>query len=117
MGEFILSKIAEVIDCEHKTAPTVDNSQYRSIRTTDIKNGIIDYKNANRVEHEVYLEWTKRATPEAHDIILAREAPVGEVGWIREGHSVCLGQRTVLIKVTSNEIYKRFLLYYFINFT
>jgi type I restriction enzyme, S subunit len=113
--KFRLDEIAEIVDCEHKTAPTVDSSIYRSIRTTDITNGIIDYNNANCVDYETYLEWTKRAIPEAHDIILAREAPVGEVGWIREGKQVCLGQRTVLIKVKSDNVSKRFLLYYLIN--
>lgn len=112
---FRLDEIAEIVDCEHKTAPVVDSSIYRSIRTTDIKNGIIDYINANCVEYETYLEWTKREIPEAHDIILAREAPVGEVGWIREGNLVCLGQRTVLIKVINDDVSKRFLLYYLIN--
>lgn len=112
---FRLDEIAEIVDCEHKTAPIVDSSIYRSIRTTDIKNGIIDYNNANCIEYETYLEWTKRAIPESHDIILAREAPVGEVGWIREENQVCLGQRTVLIKVIRDDVSKRFLLYYLIN--
>jgi type I restriction enzyme, S subunit len=115
MSEYVLSEIAEVIDCEHKTAPQVDRSKYYSIRTTDIFNGKIKFESANRVSEETYVEWIKRATPEPEDIILAREAPVGEVGWIKDGYKVCLGQRTVLIKVTHNEVSKRFLLYYLVN--
>lgn len=115
MSEYILSEIAEVIDCEHKTAPQVDRSKYCSIRTTDISNGKIKFESANRVAEETYVEWIKRATPEPEDIILAREAPVGEVGWIKDGYKVCLGQRTVLIKVTHSEVFKRFLLYYLVN--
>ena len=115
MKEYTLSEIADVIDCEHKTAPKVEVSEYSSIRTTDIFNGKIAFETANRVTEETYLEWIKRATPESGDIILAREAPVGEVGWIKEGYSVCLGQRTVLIKVTHSEVSKRFLLFYLVN--
>jgi len=115
MSEYILSEIAEVIDCEHKTAPQVDRSEYYSIRTTDISNGKIKFESANRVAEETYLEWIKRATPEPEDIILAREAPVGEVGWIKDRYKVCLGQRTVLIKVNHSEVSKRFLLYYLVN--
>jgi type I restriction enzyme S subunit len=115
MREVTLADIAEVIDCEHKTAPKIDYGDYCSVRTTDISNGTIDVESANRVSEDTYLEWIKRGTPEAGDIILAREAPVGEVGWIREGNKICLGQRTVLIKVKDNSVSKRFLLYFLIN--
>jgi type I restriction enzyme, S subunit len=115
ISEYILSEIAEVIYCEHKAAPQVGRSKCYSIRTTDISNGKIKFGNANRVSEETYLEWINRAAPEPEDIILAREASVGEVGWIKDGYSVCLGQRTVLIKVIHSEVSKRFLLYYFVN--
>jgi type I restriction enzyme S subunit len=115
MGEYTLSEIASVVDCEHKTAPKVEHSEYYSIRTTNIKNGKIDFKNANRVSVETYLQWIKREIPEPGDIILAREAPVGEVGWIKEGFKVCLGQRTVLLKATHDDVSKRYLLYYLTN--
>ncbi|MCD6533789.1 MAG: restriction endonuclease subunit S [Deltaproteobacteria bacterium] len=107
-----LDQVSDVVDCEHKTASTVDGSEYYSIRTTDIKNGKLNYAIANRVSKETYKKWIKRAVPKAGDIILAREAPVGEVGWIDDGYTVCLGQRTVLIKVKSKQVYRKFLLYY-----
>ena len=118
MSELItyrLDEIADVIDCEHKTAPKVDSSEYYSIRTPDIKNGRLLYEQANRVSAETYALWTKRGIPEAGDIILAREAPVGEVGWIDKDHKICLGQRTVLIKIHSTEIDKKYLLYSFVS--
>ena len=118
MSELItyrLDEIADVIDCEHKTAPKVDSSEYYSIRTPDIKNGRLLYEQANRVSAETYALWTKRSIPEAVDIILAREAPVGEVGWIDKDHKICLGQRTVLIKIHSTEIDKKYLLYSFVS--
>lgn len=115
MLECKLEDIADVVDCEHKTAPTVSNSDYYSIRTTDILGGKIDFQKANRVSHETYVDWTKRALPESGNLILAREAPVGEIGWIKKGYKVCLGQRTVLIKVKSSQVDSRFLLYYFVN--
>ncbi len=114
-SSFILSEIANVVDCEHKTAPTVDTSNYFSIRTTDISNGRLDLEKANRVSYETYLEWTKRAIPQPGDLILAREAPVGEVGYIKDGYNVCLGQRTVLIQVTNEFVDKKYLPYYLVN--
>ena len=110
--EYKLSDIATIIDCEHKTAPTVISSEYLSIRTSDISIGKINYDAAYRVSEETYYKWTNRAIPQTNDIILAREAPVGEVGIIRKGFNVCLGQRTVLIKVTSEKVYNLYLLYY-----
>ncbi len=109
--EYGLSDLAEVVDCEHKTAPLIDESEYISIRTTDILGGRIDFENANRVSLETYEDWTKRAIPREGDIILAREAPVGEVGLVTKGRKVCLGQRTVLLRANSEIADARYLLY------
>lgn len=114
-NRFTLSEIANVVDCEHKTAPTVDASEYYSIRTTDISNGRLDLAIANRVSYETYTEWTRRAVPQTGNLILAREAPVGEVGYVKDGHKVCLGQRTVLIQVTSESVDNKYLLYHLVN--
>ncbi len=110
-----LGDVAEIIDCEHKTAPIVERSNFLSIRTTDIKNGKINFQNANRVSEQTYIEWTKRKRPQAGDIIFAREAPVGEVGWIDEKHRICLGQRTVLLRADNIKIDSRYLLYKLVN--
>ena len=110
-----LGDIAIITDCEHKTAPLVDSSEFISVRTSNIQNGKIDFENSNRVSSEVYEEWTKRLKPNVGDIVLAREAPVGEVGWIPEGKKVCLGQRTVLIRITDKSINPKYLLYYLVN--
>lgn len=45
-----------------------------------------------------YQEWTRRAAPQGGDLILAREAPAGNVAVIPDEMKVCLGQRTVLIR-------------------
>ena len=110
-----LGDIAIITDCEHKTAPLVDSSEFISVRTSNIQNGKIDFENSNRVSYEVYEEWTKRLKPNVGDIVLAREAPVGEVGWIPKGKKVCLGQRTVLIRTTDKSINPKYLLYYLVN--
>ena len=110
-GSVKLKDISEaIVDCEHKTAPT-ETSGIPSIRTTNIKNGHIDLQNANKVSKETYREWTKRMEPRPGDLILSREAPVGEVGIIPEGAKVCLGQRTVLIRPDHGKVSPRYLLY------
>lgn len=109
--EYKLSEIAAIVDCEHKTAPLVEDSDYISVRTTDVLNGRIDFDSANRVSFETYKSWTKRTMPRESDIILAREAPVGEVGYVSHGKTVCLGQRTVLIRGNDEIVDPRYLLY------
>ena len=108
-----LKNICElIVDCEHKTAPT-QKAGHPSIRTPNIGKGFLILDDVNRVSDEIYLEWTKRAIPQAGDLILAREAPAGNVAVIPENIKVCLGQRTVLIrpkKDTVNSKYLAFLL-------
>ena len=113
--EYKLDDIAILVDCEHKTAPIVPDSDFYSVRTANISQGKIDYQNCNRVSEETYLAWTKRSIPANGDIILAREAPVGEVGFVKKNFKVCLGQRTVLIRVNSKNVDNRFLLYFLVD--
>ena len=94
-----LSDIAvAIVDCEHKTAPITETG-YPSIRTPNVGKGLLKLEAVNRVSESTYREWSRRATPEPGDLIMAREAPAGNVAVIPEGEKVCLGQRTLLIKV------------------
>lgn len=92
-----------IVDCEHKTAPTQEEG-YPSIRTPNIGRGYFILENVNKVSEQTYIEWTKRATPQVGDLILAREAPVGNVAVIPDDLKCCLGQRTVLIRPNSLRI-------------
>jgi type I restriction enzyme S subunit len=93
-----LSELCElIVDCEHKTAP-IQEEGYPSIRTPNIGKGKLLLEGVNRVSEETYKAWTRRAEPLAGDLILAREAPAGNVAVIPEDTRVCLGQRTVLIR-------------------
>jgi type I restriction enzyme S subunit len=90
-----------IVDCEHKTAPTQEIG-FPSIRTPNIGKGHLILENVYRVSEETYEQWTRRAKPKSGDLILAREAPAGNVGVIPEDETVCLGQRTVLIRPKKN---------------
>jgi type I restriction enzyme, S subunit len=86
-----------IIDCEHKTAP-IQEEGIPSIRTPNIGKGHLIFDGVYRVSEETYELWTRRGKPESGDLILAREAPAGNVGVVPPGAKVCLGQRTVLIR-------------------
>lgn len=99
-----------IVDCEHKTAPTQELG-FPSIRTPNIGRGFFILDNVNRVSEATYEEWTERAIPLPGDLILAREAPVGNVAVIPEGERFCLGQRTVLIRPDPCKVVSDYLCY------
>ncbi len=99
-----------IVDCEHKTAPTQEEG-YPSIRTPNIGRGRFLLDGVNRLSEETYLAWTKRAVPQENDLILAREAPVGNVAIVTKGLKVCLGQRTVLIRPNKSKVEPHYLVY------
>jgi type I restriction enzyme S subunit len=106
-----LDEVCElIVDCEHKTAPKQD-AGYPSIRTPNIGRGFLILESVNRVSRETYEKWTQRAVPQYGDLIIAREAPVGNVAMIPKGLEVCLGQRTVLIRPNQTKADPRFLTY------
>ncbi len=84
------------VDCVNKTAPVVEGpTPFKMIRTTNVKRGFIDAKNVRYVSESTYEQWTRRSRPQFGDVILTREAPVGEVGRCTFGESeqIFLGQR------------------------
>ncbi|MEQ8684223.1 MAG: restriction endonuclease subunit S [Imperialibacter sp.] len=107
----ILSEVTEfIIDCEHKTAP-IQAEGIPSIRTPNIGKGNLILDGVNRVSESTYKEWTKRGEPKEGDLIIAREAPVGNVAIVPKNLRVCLGQRTVLVRPNREIVDSRYLCY------
>lgn len=100
-----------IVDCPHSTEPD-EGKGYPIIRTPDIGPGYLDLSNVQRVGQDAYDRRNVRAVPMPMDLILAREAPAGNVGIILEGMQVCLGQRTVLIRPNQSKVYPYYLNYY-----
>ena len=100
-----------IVDCLHKTAPVQDEG-YPSIRTPNVGRGRLLLQDVNKVSEETYHEWTRRAVPCDDDLILAREAPAGNIAIIKNGQTVCLGQRTVHLRPDPNQVDPDFLCYF-----
>jgi type I restriction enzyme S subunit len=106
-----LLQIAQaVVDCHNKTAPYVAEGIHL-VRTTDIRDGRMDLRNTRKISEETYDYWARRMPPEAGDIFFTREAPMGEAAIVPEGERVCLGQRTMLIRLFPALFSNRYLLY------
>ncbi len=100
-----------VVDCRRATAPTEEDG-YPLIRTPNIGKGRLDFTGVQRVWEDTYQKWTRRAMPQPGDLILAREAPAGNVAIVSEGESVCLGQRTVHLRPNTKKVDPQFLCYF-----
>jgi len=88
-----------VVDCHNKTAPYVGEG-IPLIRTSNIKNGQINFlEKMKYVNQETYEYWSRRCPPMPGDILFTREAPMGESAIIPTGYTVCMGQRMMLLRV------------------
>jgi type I restriction enzyme S subunit len=102
--------ICSITDCHHST-PKWTLSGKIVIRNFNIKKGKLNLNDLSFTNDETYNERIKRKKPEAGDLIITREAPMGEVCIIPEGLECCLGQRMVLLKPNKKNITGKYLLY------
>jgi type I restriction enzyme S subunit len=101
-----------VVDCVNKTAPLAEEvTPYKMLRTTNVRDGYVDTANCRFVTRDVYEKWTRRQVPRRGDVILTREAPLGEVGMLRDDETVFLGQRLMSYRADPSKLDANFLLY------
>lgn len=111
----ILSDVCEfIVDCPHLTAPD-EGKGYPLIRTPNVGKGRLDLNGVHRVSESVYKQRIQRGAPRANDLIFAREAPAGNVALVQENQTVCLGQRTVLIRPNVQKVNPQYLVYYLLS--
>ena len=99
-----------ITDCHHSTPEYLD-SGYLVIRNFNIKNGRLLLGDSSYTSKESFYDRIARSKPEPGDLILTREAPMGEVCIVPEGIECCLGQRMVLIKPNKKKVDNKYLLY------
>ncbi|RRK33492.1 restriction endonuclease subunit S [Schaedlerella arabinosiphila] len=99
-----------VTDCPHST-PKWTNAGKIVIRNQNIRNGRLDTSSVSYTTQEDYDKRIKRALPNVGDIIITREAPMGEVCMIPDNLECCLGQRMVLLKPNKDLVDNNYLLY------
>ena len=99
-----------IIDCPHST-PVWTPDGVIVLRSKNIRNGRLDLSEPSYTSERDYVQRTKRVTPRAGDLVITREAPMGEVCMIPAGLRCCLGQRMVLLRPHSATVDPRYLLY------
>ncbi|MDE0496828.1 MAG: restriction endonuclease subunit S, partial [Acidimicrobiaceae bacterium] len=91
--------VEQIIDTPHKTAPVVDDGEYLVVRTSNVKKGRLVLDGARYTDRASWLEWNRRGEPGPGDVLLTREAPIGEACIVPADIRLCIGQRMVLIRV------------------
>ncbi len=105
-----------IVDCVNKTAPVSPvPTPYKMIRTPNIKNGRVSTDDCRCVDADTFAKWTRRATVERNDVLLTREAPLGEVGIVNSSEQLFLGQRVMQYRADQSKLEPHFLLYSFLT--
>ena len=101
----------KIIDCKNRTPP-ITSEGFPVIRTPNVRNGAFVDKELVFTDYDSYLIWSARGKPKVGDVVITREAPVGEVCMIPDRHpEACLGQRMMLYRPDAGIIDSNFFLY------
>jgi len=99
-----------IVDCPHST-PVWTSHGVVVLRNQNIRKGRLELTEPSYTDEAHYIQRTKRATPREGDLVITREAPMGEVCMIPPGLKCCLGQRMVLLRPDSKKVDPKYLLY------
>jgi type I restriction enzyme, S subunit len=98
----------ELIDCVHNTPKAVEDG-YPYIAIPQMKNGRIDFKDARKISHSDFIEWTKKARPQLHDVVLSRRTNPGVTATFGDQCDFALGQNLVLLRADGSSVLPEFL--------
>ena len=97
-----------LIDCDHRTPPAAD-SGYPYVAIPQLKEGRLALADARRISPEHFADWTRKAKPQHHDVILSRRCNPGETAVVPAGLECALGQNLVLLRSDGTKIFPPFL--------
>ena len=98
----------KLIDCVHKT-PTAQDAGYPYVGIPQMKVGWIDFESARKISRDDFVEWTKKAKPQEHDVILSRRTNPGVTAIDKTGAEFALGQNLVLLRADGHRVHPAFL--------
>jgi type I restriction enzyme S subunit len=97
-----------LIDCDHRTPPPAD-SGYPYVAIPQLKEGRLDLSDVRRISAEHFTDWTRKAKPQHHDVILSRRCNPGETAYVPAGIDCALGQNLVLLRSDGTKLFPPFL--------
>jgi type I restriction enzyme S subunit len=99
-----------VIDCKNRTPPLVE-AGHPVVRTPNVRKGRLVHDGIVYTDSLSYMIWTQRGQPRPGDVLITREAPIGEACLLPDGMAnACLGQRMMLYRADPSKILSAFML-------
>ncbi|MHB1304417.1 MAG: restriction endonuclease subunit S [Acidiphilium sp.] len=107
------SVLTHMVDCVNDTPNFSEiDTGLLGLKTTNIRPYRLDLQRRWYMTPDDFTSWNRRQSPQAGDIVLTREAPVGNVCMVPEGISACLTQRLMLLRAENRVIQSRYLLHF-----
>ena len=100
-----------IYDGPHATPPKSDSGAV-FLGISNFSNGRLDLSDIRYISEKDLSQWTKRVTPQGHDIVFSYEATLNLYAIIPDGFHGCLGRRMALIRPDERKVDYRFLYYY-----
>jgi type I restriction enzyme S subunit len=104
----------QINDCPHST-PAWKPEGVVCLRTSNLTTGGWDWEDTRFVSEAEYVERSRRGYLAAGDIVLSREGTVGIAAIVEPGMKVCMGQRLVQIRPSSDLVNVSYLLLYLLR--
>jgi type I restriction enzyme, S subunit len=111
LGMAILGECLEsVVDYRGKTPPK-SPCGIPTITAANVKSGRIDMSTISYVSEKTYWEWSTRGFPEATDVLITTEAPVGEVAPFPSDQTYLITRRVFAMRGKKGVLDNAYLLY------
>ena len=94
--------VAGVFDGPHATPPEADDGPV-FLGIKNLTGSALDLSEFRYIAETDFMQWTRRVTPQAGDIVFSYEATLGFFALIPEGLRCCLGRRLALIRPKATE--------------
>jgi type I restriction enzyme S subunit len=90
--------MSQVIDYRGRTPPHQSSGPIPQLRTTQVRDGRIDWNVDRFVTEEIYAAYMTRGLPQLGDVLFTMEAPLGEVGVVDRDIRFSIAQRILLLR-------------------
>jgi type I restriction enzyme, S subunit len=97
-----------LIDCDHRTPPAA-NSGNPYVAIPQLKEGRLALADARHILPEHFADWTRKAKPQHHDVMLSRRCNPGETAFVPAGLECALGHHLVFMRSDGTKVFPPFL--------
>lgn len=97
-----------LIDCDHRT-PAAANEGIPYIAIPQLRDGHIVLDSVRRISEADYIEWTKKLSPQADDVIVVRRCNSGESAHIPANLKCAIGQNLVVLRSDGSKVLPQYL--------